>query len=794
MATDALRAQVAAKWQESFAKLNHEQPGISGLMTYSKAWSYAVGFLRPRDIKNPKPQFSAHNKPFTLLILNPSLASVDMSVVRCCLEDLAKAFPMVMVDVGQFLEDYQATEDVSIIKRLIFRLLEWYTAWAPEEEFGHILCTAYRLQFRTLLFSSLPPTFTSAFKALCASTLPPFDPEPSTDADAEGEGEANAETPQPKPSLHPDPDPDPELWAAFETLGLFDRFEYIIASVGYEHIGAYVLRTCTGQWERPMLEELRAWMADKMVKWMLAPYARGATSQEHARSMLSGVGARFDFHMNKTLCDLRTKEIFDIIIDFPDSTGALEDLKVRRALKDCLIRVDQRSALVQSLRKANQKRLLHPGAETKLILSQYVSTIKCLRIIDPPGVLLFKVADPIRRYLRERPDTIRSIVANLVGDDDGGDTLVDENEPIQPLQQPDVEDYSDPNWEPEPVDAGPEFRTNKPSDILSTLVSIYDSKDLFVRELQVLLAQRLLAISDDDNEKIERERRNVEILKIRFGEAALQVCEVMLKDMTDSKRIDTHVQSRQASTVHPTIISKHFWPPLESSDIVMPGQFQKLQEQYSQEFNIFKPDKKLSWLSHLGTVHLELQLEDRVVEADVSPLEAAFIELFSEKSVWSVDELIKGVGSVDQSAALNALLTWVDRGVLKEDTEGVFRLLETAEEPSAAPSTHSRPGKELACFVWNLAHFIKSIAPSASVPEPPIVSVQQQQAEQMRMYWKFIEGMLTNLGTLPLDRIQSMLKYAPGYDRTIEQLAAFMEAARREGLVTGRDGQWRLNS
>ena len=48
----------------------------------------------------------------------------------------------------------------------------------------------------------------------------------------------------------------------------------------------------------------------------------------------------------------------------------------------------------------NRKRLLHPGADTKLILSQYVATIKCLRIIDPPGVLLFKVADPIRRYLR----------------------------------------------------------------------------------------------------------------------------------------------------------------------------------------------------------------------------------------------------------------------------------------------------------------------------------------------------------------------------------------------------------
>lgn len=99
--------------------------------------------------------------------------------------------------------------------------------------------------------------------------------------------------------------------------------------------------------------------------------------------------------------------------------------------------------------------------------------------------------------------------------------------------------------------------------MISTLVSIYDSKDLFVKELQVLLAQRLLAITDDNFDKVEKEvrvsslyqaqmliiwwqRRNIEILKIRFGEAALQVCEVMLKDMTDSKRIDGHVQSQKA--------------------------------------------------------------------------------------------------------------------------------------------------------------------------------------------------------------------------------------------------------
>ena len=99
--------------------------------------------------------------------------------------------------------------------------------------------------------------------------------------------------------------------------------------------------------------------------------------------------------------------------------------------------------------------------------------------------------------------------------------------------------------------------------MISTLVSIYDSKDLFVKELQVLLAQRLLAITGGNFEKevanffqlsfyclhltyLDRQRQNIEILKIRFGEGPLQVCEVMLKDMTDSRRIDQHVQSQKS--------------------------------------------------------------------------------------------------------------------------------------------------------------------------------------------------------------------------------------------------------
>ena len=140
---------------------------------------------------------------------------------------------------------------------------------------------------------------------------------------------------------------------------------------------------------------------------------------------------------------------------------------------------------------------------------------------------------------RERLDTIRSVIANLVGDDDSGDSLVDENEPIQPLQQPQLEDYTDLNWEPGPIDAGPgkDFsffssaksdielcfipcmsidQTNKPSDDIATLVSICDLKDLFVKELQVLLAQRLLAITKDNSDRVER--------RVQFGSLSVILC------------------------------------------------------------------------------------------------------------------------------------------------------------------------------------------------------------------------------------------------------------------------------
>lgn len=83
--------------------------------------------------------------------------------------------------------------------------------------------------------------------------------------------------------------------------------------------------------------------------------------------------------------------------------------------------------------------------------------------------------------------------------------------------------------------------------------------------------------------------------------------------------------------MHPTIVSKYFWPALDAADVTMPGQLGSLQEAYAKEFTIFKPDKRLKWMPQLGTVQLELTLQDRTLDVEVPPLEAAIIELFSER-------------------------------------------------------------------------------------------------------------------------------------------------------------------
>ena len=124
--------------------------------------------------------------------------------------------------------------------------------------FGHQVLSAFNHAFQTHIFSVLPASFSSGFKSLIEMTLEPY---------------LDTEESRSRGKEHP---ADLRLWAGFECLGMLERYESLISSVCYEAIEKRVWDRCAKSWEEPELANLREWMTDCVVPWMLLPYARGA--------------------------------------------------------------------------------------------------------------------------------------------------------------------------------------------------------------------------------------------------------------------------------------------------------------------------------------------------------------------------------------------------------------------------------------------------------------------------------------------------------------------------------------
>ena len=69
---------------------------------------------------------------------------------------------------------------------------------------------------------------------------------------------------------------------------------------------------------------------------------------------------------------------------------------------------------------------------------------------------------------------------------------------------------------------------------------------------------------------IEEEMRNIELLKMRFGESALQVCNIIIKDVQDSRRNDGKIHAKKViknprvpisiNELNCLSVSKGYWP------------------------------------------------------------------------------------------------------------------------------------------------------------------------------------------------------------------------------------------
>ena len=582
----------------------------------------------------------------------------------------------------------------------------------------------------------------------------------------------------------------------------------IFAEVMSDILTTHIKSTYAGVWSSPscVVEQLRDWVENRfsrfVVEILLSLKLGHASAADQSDDVTHADVERWqEMGVNK-LGALRTEELFDVIVEWDNgSQGAIEDLK------RYVTSPSSRTYLTTTFSSIVSHRLLQPGASTTEILQIYMSIIRAFTLLDPKGVLLDRVARPIRRYLRERDDTVTIVVGGLLADPEdesnNGDVLLDlaiemnKSTIVKGDDETDEGDidYDDMNWMPDPVDAGPDYKKSKNSDVIGSLISLFDSKDVFVKEFQNILGERLL----QKEYEFDREIRVLELLKLRFGEAALQACEVMLRDILDSRRVDSFIHKDKdlnlndefAPELHTRILSHLFWPSLHSETFVIPPEIESLESRYSTGFENLKQSRKLTWLHALGQVTVTLDLEDRTITEEVQTWQASVIYAFQPSPpsddpsipiTRTFDDLLESL-QMTEALLHNALTFWIGKLVLKQTATSpspTYTVLETLSDEDAA-----LPGTTSAAIVAAAA-----AETATSAAAPAVLSEHEVAQEKMEVYWQYVVGMLTNGGPMPLQQIVMMLKLTVpgGFPFGNEELKDYLEEGVK-GEVGFRGGE-----
>lgn len=180
------------------------------------------------------------------------------------------------------------------------------------------------------------------------------------------------------------------------------------------------------------------------------------------------------------------------------------------------------------------------------------------------------------------------------------------------------------------------------------VVDIYGSKEVFVNEYRTLLADRLLNQLDFDTMKMEKEIRNLELLKLRFDESLLHTCEVMLKDISDSKRINAHIYNDanmetdadgskdSAFKLSSLILSSQFWPAFKNETLELPPELKSVFDKYTKSYETYKGNRTLCWRPVTGRVGLEVEIGNKTLNLNVSPIHAVILYQFQTQSIQTI--------------------------------------------------------------------------------------------------------------------------------------------------------------
>ncbi|KAI6088006.1 hypothetical protein F4821DRAFT_98607 [Hypoxylon rubiginosum] len=586
-----------------------------------------------------------------------------------------------------------------------------------------------------------------------------------------------------------------------------ERFQILFAELLDGIMITHIRQTYAGVWEpnKDMMAGMRSSRLriqprciKELTDWIEDQYARLAVE------VVSRLGAGLEVSWTDLgkwkeiaigrLAALRIDELFDIVINWPDSEGGIDDLRY------AVTTPQRRLQLTDAFSATLQRRLLHAGRSTLDILRTYISMIRTFHKLDHSRVLLDRVAYSLQLYLCTREDTVRIIVTGLLANEEEVNPEVRKIklvELVELLQQDSDyrserqdEEWDDLEWVPAPVDAGTNYRRRKSEDVIGTLIGALGSPDVFIKEFQSIIGERLLS----EQAGFRQEVGVLDLLKKRFGESSLQACDVMIKDIQDSARLDGVIHRGAVNhpekvdrdwTIHARILSRLYWPEVGEERFNLPLDVTEMQKMYERIFEHLKPSRKIKWLNHLGQATVELELEDRTISEQVRTYEATVINAFSEEnaSSWTFDDLWMKL-EMDEDLLTAALGFWEKKHVLRrlpDNTYVVIERLSDADQPSAAQAAQS----------FNVA----AVDTHPATPRKVKPGMSEKEKEKRQVYWQFIVGMLTNSSpTMPLGQIAMMMKMliADGFPWSNEELQEFLGEKIADGELEIVGGKYKL--
>ena len=415
--------------------------------------------------------------------------------------------------------------------------------------------------------------------------------------------------------------------------------------------------------------------------------------------------------LKEKFVSMKIDTFFEIISKFPESKPTLIDIKI------CISSYDKNN-FINRIKEQLKKRLLYPGVSTRIIIEIFIRIIKIMRIIDSSNnYMLELLSQPIKEYLLNRKDTMQWIITAIISEEDVNMIEDMSKAYVKNVQSKDYDylssDDEPENWEPLNLKGikyndkyiSNDFKNTK-IDIVSILVNVFGSPEKFMEQYKRMLIERKIT---DNNFEIETEIKNLELLKLKFGENLLTNCEIIIQHIKESKKINNKLFKDPSFTCQ--IINSNYWPFIKSNHFdlsyldennkdkdkdkndndknnntnnnsISTGNNAKIPyddflvnfnnklKKYQKLYSDSKFSRVIEFYTNLGYCHLTLSFSNGNFEFVVSPLSYLIIQFFDEENknnfkLFNIDYISNKLHS-ESLCVKQSLDFWLSKGVLRK--------------------------------------------------------------------------------------------------------------------------------